>query len=55
MKIDKNYFISRLYCPKCGQVMFVPRKKNKKRPKNHIKDLYCCNCRRVMKFIEKGN
>lgn len=49
-----EYYISTFYCSICGKYMFIPRPYSKKRKIGHIKDMYCYNCRRKRKFIEKG-
>lgn len=42
--------ISRFYCPECGLLMTVPRKRP--RETGHIKDLFCVRCNKVQKMEE---
>lgn len=42
--------ISRFYCPDCGLLMTVPRKRP--RETGHIKDLYCARCNKIQKMEE---
>lgn len=46
---------SDLICSECGNVMTIPRWKNDRRERFHIKDLYCINCNKITKFIEIGD
>ena len=47
-----NYCISYLRCGNCGNIMPIPRRKNRLREKNHIKTMYCYHCRAVRDFLE---
>lgn len=44
--------ISQFKCPDCGNIIPIPRRKSRQRPKGHIKDLYCPWCNKVQKTIE---
>ena len=50
--MKRNTISSDLICSECGQLMTIPRFKNRQREKYHIKDLYCVTCGKVTKFIE---
>ena len=43
---------SDLICSKCGFKVTIFRKSNNLRETYHIKDLYCCNCKKTTKHIE---
>lgn len=47
-KFDISYFI----CPECGNSFPLPRSKNVKRNRGHVKDLYCFYCNKVVKTTE---
>ena len=49
---NRNYNISYFICPECGNSIPLPRMKNNKRKKGHIKDLYCPYCNQVVKTTE---
>ena len=44
--------ISNFTCQCCHHSIPLPRKQNKQRPNEHIKDLYCPWCGRVQKMLE---
>lgn len=44
--------ISRCRCPKCGEKFPIPRRDNRKRPRGHIKTIYCPFCRKETDMIE---
>jgi hypothetical protein len=48
----RNYTISYFICPECGKALPLPRNKCSKRKKNHIKDLYCVYCKKIVKTVE---
>ncbi len=48
----RRFSIERYVCTRCGQPMTVPR--TRKRPRGHIKHMYCIRCRQVQPFIKKG-
>lgn len=50
-----NCKISELICPGCGNIIPIPRKPGRSRPKNHIKDFYCPYCNCVQKMTEVRN
>lgn len=52
MLMPRNFFISYLICPECRTKFPIPRKRDRRREKNHIKDLYCPHCRKAQKFVE---
>lgn len=47
-----SFTISQFKCPECGNVIPIPRKKNRVRENGHIKDLFCPWCNKVQKMIE---
>lgn len=47
-----HYEISYFVCPECGNKFPIPRPKSMRREKNHIKDLWCPFCRKVVKSKE---
>lgn len=52
-KRGSNVTISTMVCCKCGQKGIpVPRRAGHERAKDHIKDLWCCNCKKVTKHKE---
>lgn len=40
-------------CPSCQNKFPVPRKLNKRRKKEHHKDIWCPFCKKVVTMIEK--
>lgn len=45
---------SDFYCTECGNKGIpLPRSKNRQRAYGHIKDLYCCQCRKITKHKEQ--
>lgn len=48
----RKYTISRLMCPGCENYFPIPRKTNRTRELDHIKDIYCPFCRQVQKMTE---
>jgi hypothetical protein len=50
-----NYNISYFICPCCGNNLPLPRPKNRRRTKGHIKHLYCVFCDKVVKTTEVRN
>ena len=48
----KKFEISDMLCPVCKHTFPIPRNKNARRPRGHIKDLYCPFCKDVRKMIE---
>ena len=51
----RNTELSDLICSQCGSIMSIPRYKNGKRERFHVKDMYCINCNKETKFIEIGD
>lgn len=51
----RECYISTMVCPKCGCVMFVPRKPRQERERNHKKKLWCPQCMKEVNFIEYQN
>ena len=51
----RNTEISDLICSECGNIMSIPRYKNDRRERFHIKDMYCFNCNKITKYIEIGD
>lgn len=51
----KSTAISDLICSECGTVSSIPRYKNDRRERYHIKDVYCPKCNKTTKFIEIGD
>lgn len=47
-----EYTISYCICPQCGKGFPIPRKANKCREKDHIKDLWCPFCKEVVSMKE---
>ena len=47
-----KYEISNFVCPECGSLFPLPRAKSMRREKNHIKDLWCPHCRKIVKTKE---
>ena len=47
---NKNFTISRFYCPKCNSAMTVPRIRNRER--NHHKTLWCPVCQKIQVMTE---
>ena len=45
-----GYIIENYECPECGTKFPIPRKGSKRRDKDHVKDLWCTNCKKTMKF-----
>ena len=39
-------------CSKCGNKMYVPRHRSNVRENNHMKKLYCVNCKKRCNFIQ---
>lgn len=49
----KNYTISKMVCTNCGQEGIpIPRPLSRSREKNHLKKLYCLNCREYHNHME---
>ena len=48
----RNYSISYFICPECGNYLPLPRPKNLKRNKGHIKNIYCVYCNKTVKSTE---
>lgn len=46
----RSFVVHKLVCIKCGQEMWVPRSRLRKR--GHIKDLYCITCGETTHFRE---
>ena len=53
-KLAKSWYVEEMQCPDCNCIMYVPRKKARKREEEHIKDLYCVKCKEVKKFMIKS-
>lgn len=51
MKKKKRY-IREFKCPICGSSMFASKRKGSPTPPNHIKTMYCYNCKRTRPFIQ---
>lgn len=51
----RRFEISTLECTECGLRMYVPRPKGAKRPKGHIKHMYCVRCDKRVAFTELGS
>ena len=48
-----NHFeISKFICNECGNAFPIPRPKSHRRKKNHVKDLWCPFCKKVVKTTE---
>lgn len=47
-----NYSISNFICQECGNVFPLPRQTSKQRKNNHIKDLWCPKCKKIVKTVE---
>lgn len=45
---------STLYCTICNAKMIVPRKRNRRREKGHVKTMYCISCKDLKDFKETG-
>lgn len=45
--------ISTFTCPECGNEFPLPRARATRREKGHIKDLWCYNCKKTVKMIER--
>lgn len=52
MTKTRRFCIEKYTCMICGQAMTVPRRK--KRPRGHIKHMYCIKCRKVQPFMKRG-
>ena len=39
--------MSAFYCQKCGDKIILPRKKNLRRERGHVKHIYCIKCKEV--------
>ena len=52
MNKKMKFSISRFKCQCCGNYFPLPRMKNRKREKNHIKDLWCPYCKCITKTKE---
>ena len=48
----RSYEISYFKCPECSNSIPLPRMKNARRSKGHIKDLFCPYCNDVVKTKE---
>lgn len=48
----RECYISKMVCPHCGCVTFVPRKPRHEREKYHNKKLWCPQCMKEVNFIE---
>lgn len=46
------YVISNFICPCCGGSFPLPRMKGQTRNKGHVKDLWCPNCKKIVKTTE---
>ena len=44
--------ISELKCQECGELMYVPRFKGRKRKDGHIKTMYCWKCKKITQHTE---
>lgn len=51
----QKYTISQCVCPDCNNIFPIPRRKNRRREKQHIKDLWCPYCKEVKKMVEYRN
>lgn len=50
----RNMVESDFYCMECGgKGIPLPRSKTRQREYGHIKDLYCCQCRKITKQRER--
>lgn len=49
---NRNFTISKCYCPVCNTVMPVPRTSARTREKNHHKNLWCPVCQKEQNMIE---
>lgn len=48
-----NMVESDFYCTECGSKGIpLPRSKTRQREYGHIKDLYCCRCKKITKHRE---
>lgn len=46
--------VSYLECPVCGSAATVPRPMSRKRPRGHVKTMWCPMCKDVRDFVERG-
>ena len=51
MRTNK-FEISNFICPDCGSMFPLPRPQSCRRKKEHIKDLWCPHCKKIVKTIE---
>ena len=51
MKRKKRY-IREFECSVCGAYMFASKRKGSPTPPNHIKTMYCYNCKQIRPFIQ---
>jgi len=49
---EKGPLIEVYTCPVCGQKMYVPRSHGRRRPKDHVKHMYCVRCRKRVGFVK---
>ena len=47
------YETSSFTCPDCGSKFPIPRAQSMRRETGHIKDLWCYNCKKRVKMIER--
>jgi ribosomal protein L33 len=40
-----NFTISKFQCTQCSSTIFLPRKKSKQKERDHLKKIYCIECR----------
>ena len=52
MKSRHSYFLRTFKCPCCGQARTAPKKRET--AQNHIKHMYCSNCKEFMAFKQVG-
>ena len=48
----KRYVTSEFHCPECEFVMPLPRNCGRQREKGHIKNIWCPQCKKEMRFKE---
>lgn len=52
--MGRNTEITYFQCPECLLEFPIPRKKERRREKGHIKDIYCPKCCTTTKMIQKS-
>lgn len=52
MRKRQQYYIATFCCIKCKNSITLPRFKNSKREKFHLKDIYCISCHTITHHLE---